>query len=286
MSSLSSLGSSSATGTSSQPPISFQGLVSGLDTGSLITGLLSIDQAQITAVTQKETSVQAQQTAYQQVEANLLTLQGDIGKLNAPTNGVFQAQTATSSNTNVLTAAASSNAAIGVYSLEVNSLAQAQEQASQGYASPSSAITQGTLQFQIGDGAAATVTVDSSNDTLQGLAGAINDAHTGLTATVINDGSGTEAYRLLLSATNTGTENAVTITNNLAADGGGATKLVFNSTYIGAAGPPLRRLRGLVDADRKHRGRRLHRNQQRHLYVHRGQRRYGRHRQQHPAQLY
>ena len=236
MSSLSSLGSS-ATAASTQPPVSFQGLVSGLDTSSLITGLLAVQQSQITAVTQQETAVQAKQTAYQQVEANLLTLQADIGQLNAPTNGVFDAQTATSSNTNVVNAAASSNAATGVYSLEVNSLAQAQEQASQGYASSTSAITQGTLQLQIGDGAATTITVDSSNDTLQGLAGAINDANAGVTATVVNDGSGTEANRLLLSANKTGIENAVTITNNLAADNGGAIQPVFGSTYIGAASP-------------------------------------------------
>src|ERR1022692_219200 len=121
MSSLSSLTSSTA-GTSTQPPINFNGLVSGLDTSSLITGLLAVDQAQITAVTQKETNVQAEQTAYKQVEAQLLTLQGDIGQLNAPVNGVFDAQTATSSNSSVVTAAASSGAVPGVYSLQVNSL--------------------------------------------------------------------------------------------------------------------------------------------------------------------
>ena len=99
---------------------------------------------------QRKPRFQTQQTAFKQVEALLLTLQGDVGQLNSPTNGVFQAQTATSSNTNVLTAAAVSSAAPGVYSLQVNSLAQAQEQASQGYDSPSSAITHGTLQFQTG----------------------------------------------------------------------------------------------------------------------------------------
>ena len=234
MSSLSSLSPSTAS-TSTQPPISFQGLVSGLDTSSLITGLLAIDQAQINAVTQKETNVQTEQTAFKQVEAQLLTLQGDVGQLGALTNGVFDAQTATSSNTNVLSAAASSNAATGVYSLQVNSLAQAQEQASQGFTSPTSTISQGTLQFQIGDGATTTLTIDSSNDTLQGLAGTINDANVGLTATVVNDGSATQPYRLLFTAKNTGTENAVTITNNLAPDGGGAVQPVFNATYIGTA---------------------------------------------------
>jgi flagellar hook-associated protein 2 len=233
MSSLSSLAGSS--GTSTQPAISFNGLISGLDTSSVITGLLAIQQAQINAVAQKQTNVQAQQSAYKQLEAQLLALQGDIGKLNLLTNGVFDGQTATSSNTNLVTAAASSGAVPGVYALQINSLAQAQQQASQGFDSPTSAISLGTLQFHIGNSAATTITVDSSNNTLQGLAGAINSANTGVTATVVNDGTSTQPYRLLLTAKNTGTANAVTITNNLAASGGGATQPVFNATFIGAA---------------------------------------------------
>src|SRR5207249_6568140 len=54
---------------STQAPISFNGLISGLDTSSVITGLLAIQQAQINAVTRKQTNVQAQQTAYKQLEA-------------------------------------------------------------------------------------------------------------------------------------------------------------------------------------------------------------------------
>ncbi len=79
----------------------------------------------------------------------------------------------------MLTAAASSNAAPGIYNLQVDSLAQAQEIASQGFASPTSAITQGTLQLQIGNGAATTITIDSTNNSLQGLANAINGANIG-----------------------------------------------------------------------------------------------------------
>lgn len=236
MSSLSSLSpSSSSTAASNQPPITFNGLVSGLDTSSIIQGLLAVQQSQITAVQQQESSVTTQQTAFQQLEAQLLTLQNDVGQLDAATNSVFDAQSATSSDTSVLSAAASSNAAPGVYNLQVNSLAQAQEIASQGYASPTSAISQGSLQLQIGDGATTTITVDSSDDTLQGLAGAINDANAGVTATVIDDGSSTDPYRLLLTANKTGIENAVTVTNNLAPDGGGAIQPVFNANYIGAA---------------------------------------------------
>jgi flagellar hook-associated protein 2 len=229
MSSLSGL-----TSTSSQPAISFNGLISGLDTTSVINGLLALDQAQINSVTQKQTVIQNKQTIYKQVEAHLLTLQGDLQQLNSLTNSAFDAKTATSSNPDVISAAASSSAAPGIYSLRVNNLAQAQQVTSQGFDSPTSAITQGTLQFQIGNGAVTTVTVDSSNNTLQGLAGAINSANTGLTASVINDGTASQPYHLLLTARNTGTANAVTITNNLAASGSGATQPVFD-TIVQAA---------------------------------------------------
>ncbi|MDE0856047.1 MAG: flagellar filament capping protein FliD, partial [Nevskia sp.] len=58
-----------------------------------------------------------------------------------------------------------------------------------------------------------TVTLSSSNDTLSGLASAINSAsdNSGVTATIINGSSG--SY-LLLSATQTGTANAVSVSSS------------------------------------------------------------------------
>src|SRR5439155_3685068 len=138
-------------------------------------------------------------------------------------NGPFDARTVTSSNQDLLTAAGSSSAAPGVYTLQVNSLARAEQLASQGFDSANSTITQGTIQLHVGTGAAATITIDSTNNTLQGLANAINNANAGVTATVLNDGSGNgnQAYRLLLTAKQSGANNSISITNNLAADGGG-----------------------------------------------------------------
>ena len=79
----------------------------------------------------------------------------------------------------MLTAAASSNAAAGNYNLQVNSLAQHKKLRPKGLPSPTSTITQGTLQLQIGNGAATTITIDSTNNSLQGLANAINGANIG-----------------------------------------------------------------------------------------------------------
>ena len=54
-----------------------------------------------------------------------------------------------------------------------------------------STITQGTFQFQVGSGAVNTITIDGTNNTLQGLTNAINNANAGVTAT-----SSTTAVRL------------------------------------------------------------------------------------------
>ena len=213
------------------------GLASGLNTDQIIQGLLAINQQQITDLQTSQSTVQQQQGAYQTIENQLLTLQNDIAGLGKSINGAFDGRTATVSNPSLLSAAADSTAVPGVYSVQINNLATAQQTASQGFASASSVIPQGTLQLTLGNGTATTITIDSSNDTLQGLADAINNANAGVTATIINDGSGTNAQpdRLLLTANGTGTANAFTINNQLTDTSDGGTEPIFNATYIGPA---------------------------------------------------
>lgn len=235
MSSLSALPASTLTNATPSSPLTVGGLISGLNTNQIIQGLLAIDQQRINDAKQKETQVQQEQTAFQGIEAHLLTLQGDITNLGKSQNGTFDGRTVTSSNTSAVTAAASASAAPGVYSLQVNGLATAQQVASQGFDSATAAITQGTLQLKTADGTVTTITIDGSNDTLQGLADAINNSGAAVSAAVVNDGTGAQPFRLLLTANNTGTAGAVTITNNLGASGGGAVQPVFNQSYVGAA---------------------------------------------------
>lgn len=235
MSSLSA--ASSAAGLLGAGRLSISGLASGLDTAKIVEGLLAIQAKRIEQLESKQTRAQAQQSAYKGIEARLLALQGHLSQLARAQNGAFDARTATSSNTDILTAAASSSAAAGVYQVQVNSLAKAHQIIGQGYDSLTSSVTQGTLQIRVGSGATTTVTIDASNNTLQGLAGAINSAGAGVTASVINDGSAanTQPYRLLLTSNSTGASNTITITNNLAADSGSAVKPIFDSKFVGAA---------------------------------------------------
>jgi flagellar hook-associated protein 2 len=211
------------------------GLVSGLDTTSIIEAMLSIQQTRVDQLTGQQQGITDKQTAFKSIEARLIALKGTASSLTDPVNNAFSQRTASVSHEDLVAAAATSDAAEGIYHFRINSLARAHQIASQGYASADAAITQGTLGIQIGDGPTTTITIDQNNNTLQGLVDAINDSSAAVSATIINDGTGDTPYRLLLTADATGEANALTIVNNLAESGGGAVKPDFSGTAVQAA---------------------------------------------------
>jgi len=220
---------SSATVSSSSTNISVGGLISGLNTDSIVTGLLAIEQAKITKIDNSKAKLQAQQAAFKGIQARMLALQGSLSNLSRSQNGAFDARSAKSSDESIVTAAASASATAGVYSFRVNSLAQAHQIASQGFDSTTSAITQGTFQISVGDSQTATITIGPANATAQGLADAINGAGLDVSAALVNDGSSSQGYRLLLTAKNQGTAGRISIVNSLAASASGAVKPAFDA---------------------------------------------------------
>ncbi|MBI3407998.1 MAG: flagellar filament capping protein FliD [Planctomycetes bacterium] len=219
----------------SNTPLSVSGLATGFDTEKIIQGLTAIQQKRIDLIQSEESVALNRQKAFKGVEAQLLTFQGLVKQLGQAQNNVFGVRAVSSSNEDLVTAAATSSAVPGRYTLTVNSLAQNDQVASQGYDSADAQITQGTLQLALGTGASKTITINDSNHTLQGLANAINAAGADVTASVINVGSGAHPFRLLLSSNKTGLSNALTITNSLGADAGNAVKPIFATQVQQAA---------------------------------------------------
>ncbi len=205
--------------------LSIDGLVSGLDTTAIIDGLLSIQQKQIKLLSDRQKKVVSEQTAFKGVEGQLVNLKSRLSGLSNRANSVFGAKQAKSSNDQILAAAASDSAVKGVYSVRVNSLARTHQVASQGFSDPDSVISEGTLDIRVGSAQPLTVAIDSSNNTLQGLADAINDAGGDVSASIINSGSDQDPYRLLLTSSKTGAANTITISNNLA---GGSSQPQFD----------------------------------------------------------
>lgn len=77
------------------------------------------------------------------------------------------------------------------------------------------------------------ITIDSTNNSLQGIRDAINAAQMGVTATIINDGSGTP-YRLSLSSSSPGVSKSMKITTS-GGDGTIATLLAHDPAGLPAA---------------------------------------------------
>jgi flagellar hook-associated protein 2 len=234
MSSISSA-NPSALSTGASPALTFTGLASGIDTNAIIQQLVAVQQKQVTNLQNQQSTITNQETTFKSIEADLLDLQSQASSLSQSINGVFDARSVTSSDQTIATGAASSDATPGVYSFRVNGLATAQAVASQGFSSPGATITQGTFGIQVGSGPVSNITIDNSNNTLQGLATAINNSGAGVTASIVNDGASSQAYRLLLTSNSTGTSNGISITNSLGSDSGGATQPVLGASYIGNA---------------------------------------------------
>ncbi|MFQ5507224.1 MAG: flagellar filament capping protein FliD [Planctomycetota bacterium] len=119
---------------------------------------------------------------------------------------------ASTDNEGYLTASASSSATAGTHVIDVNTLAKAEVSSSAGYADKdTTGHGTGILQITVG-GSTTNINITSSNNTLDGIAAAIN-AEDGLdvTATVMNTGDPATPYKLVLSADNMGTAGAFTV---------------------------------------------------------------------------
>ena len=224
----------SSTG-SSLTPSSYpnQGLIvmgtgpeSGINYTAILNALNEALSAPITLMQAQETPLNNQLSAWQNIGSDISALSSSASALGEPS--LFQTYTASSSNTSVATATASSSAIPGTYNFTVNQLAQSSEIASQGIAATSTTVGTGTFGITV-NGTLTNVTVTSSDDTLSGLAQAINNAGAGVSAAVISDGSSNNPYRLVLTSSTTGTNAAISITNGLS---GGTASLNFNSTAI------------------------------------------------------
>ncbi|MHA7924144.1 MAG: flagellar filament capping protein FliD [Marinobacter sp.] len=197
--------------------ISSLGIGSGVLTSDLVDQLVQSERAPTeNRLNRKTEQTQALISAYGKLRSAVTELRLPMRQLSAPDN--LKAFSANSSNGDISVSVDSSKANRGTYSIEVTSLASAQALASRDVFSDrdSTSVGQGTLTLNVGD-KETNITIDSGNDTLQGLANAINDSNAGVSAGVIDTGSG---FQLVLSADETGTANAVSI--SVAGDSGGS----------------------------------------------------------------
>jgi flagellar hook-associated protein 2 len=126
----------------------------------------------------------------------------------------------------IATATTTTDAVAGQYSLQVNNLATSATLTSGPVATGATAVGTGTLTIAVG-GASTAITIDSTNNSLAGIAAAINSApnNPGVSASIITT---TDGSRLVLTGTSTGAANTITVTPS--GGDGGLSSLAFTQT--------------------------------------------------------
>ena len=200
--------------------LTIDGLITGIDTEAIINGLLEIQQTQIDRLTLRKQNLQSQRSAYDSLEAQLLSLQTAADKLGRSQNSPFTARQVTLNDESALVATAANNAALGSYQIQIDALAHAHQIVSNGFADSDAEIAEGTLTLRVGTGPERTITIDGSNNTVQGLVDDINLVDASVNASIINDGTAGTPFRILLRANETGAANQITVTNNLSSGTG------------------------------------------------------------------
>jgi len=222
--------------------ISGTGIFSGIDSAKIIDQLMAVERKPVENLKSKKNGYNAKISQWGNISNQLNNLKNSLTNLKKINLVSFSAQ---SSNTNILTATASSNALEGSYNIKVNSLASAQSVYSMAYSSVDAAVADlgsnpvQKLMIKVGSSEEKVITIDSSNNSLSALKDAINSAGINVKANIINDGSG---YRLVVSSTNTGRENKIVIkvdenndglfeTSPEETDNVGLSSLAFNPIY-------------------------------------------------------
>jgi len=224
------------------------GLVSGIDTDSIVKSLMAAQRAPVDKLKQQKQILQWQQEDYREINTSLRSFRDKV--FTVKLQSTFLAKSAVSSNDNAVTANAGTSASQGIYSVTVNQLAEGVLKGSQA-ALADEKNTNGTTktlaeQFGLsgsvsftleGSGGSEEFTFDTSTDTIYTVVSKINKASLGITASY-----DATLNRFFLSTTTTGSSAKIKVTgdtSNFLSDSGGTgdntLKLLLQSetTYSG-----------------------------------------------------
>jgi flagellar hook-associated protein 2 len=183
--------------------IQLSGLTSGIDTGSIIDQLMTINKIPRTKITLDQDATTKRQSLLQEVSSKLTTLKYANDDLKSALTWL-DSQTVESGDPTKFTATRTGGAAPGGYDVAINQLATAERQ-TYGFASPSA---DGTLDIANADGTARVSVNVKAGATLNDVVGAINgNTKSGLYAVNVN-GS------LVLSAKTTGDGSGFSISGS------------------------------------------------------------------------
>ncbi len=203
----------------STPTSTVSGLVSGIDWETTIQQLLAIEQRRSSLLQNRKQENETKLSLWAQIQSKILSLQSAAEGIDRRSE--FSVKAVSNSDDSIVSVTADASASVGAHSIEVLQLATAHRIASQGWPDQNSTgvgDSGGNMVITI-DGQTITIAdADlSASTTLEQLKNLINNDSENdnyLTATIIDDGSASNSYRLVLTANDTGVDNTITVTSN------------------------------------------------------------------------
>jgi len=191
------------------PAVTFGGVGSGIDTESIISGLLAASRGPLDSVNQHATQVKSAVSDMSDIGNLLSKLKDSLVSLDTVQEvGSFKV----SSDNTAVAASATGNAQPGSFEIEVSQLATAYKAYSNtlGVSQPSQQLNQaGTLSLSVG-GKSADISIQAT-DTLDQVMTKVNSSGLRVSASTVFDGN---QFRLQLRGLDTGAANDVTVTEN------------------------------------------------------------------------
>lgn len=189
---------------SSLSGINFSGLSSGIDTQSIVTRLVQLEQLPAQRLQFQRAQLEGKQSLFSALKGQLQNLASKAGALNSAT--AFSLVSVATSNDKVVTATAGEGAVAGSYNVATTALAQFQKVSSTAFTDTTTAL-----------GHSGELVINGKNveilasDSLTAIAQKINGTGSGVTASVINGGTGNA--RLTLTSSKSGVANKITVAN-------------------------------------------------------------------------
>jgi len=229
------------------------GAGSGIDTANLTKQLTEIERAAPqNRIDTKRDKAETQISDFGLVSNAMAILQDAANVLSEP-EGLFSKSASFTQSSALVPVELDTDVQAGTYTFTVEEVASSQSLTSTSFSDPSDAVGEGVLTFRFGDTTAdglgamlatdgfsqdleaeeVNITIDSTNNSLEGLRDAINDAEVGVQASIVNDGL--NGYVLQITA-ESGSNNELEISvveaggspsNN---DSAGLSRFTFNET--------------------------------------------------------
>jgi len=213
--------------------ISVDGIITGLDTSSLISELVD-------AYSIPKTLLEEDVGEYELLQEGLTGLSDRLEDLSRTLEGLqdldqLRSFSVSYVENDAFIATVDGSAVEGTVSVEVHSLADSEMEVSDAFSDKTSTgiISEGTLSITYA-GTQTDITVDSTNSSLVDLATEISDVE-GLTAYVMDTGDATTPYRLVVVGDDTGSESTISIDTSGLTGAGTAPTFTEQSTAADAS---------------------------------------------------